>query len=173
MDIGCNTGKWARMCLQRLPLLEVGLVDLPPQLQRARAHLEQSGLAERATYHAVNLLDDDAPLPSGYDMAWMSQFLDCFSDDEIVAILRKVRKALAPGGRVWILELFWDRQRFEAAAFSLQQTSLYFTCVANGNSQMYDSSVFLALVERAGLEISAVTDGVGGYHTLLECRVAA
>ncbi|ROZ79478.1 cyclopropane-fatty-acyl-phospholipid synthase family protein [Ramlibacter sp. WS9] len=173
MDIGCNTGKWARMCLKRLPSLEVGLVDLEPQLQRARAHLEQAGLGERATYHAVNLLDDEAPLPGGHDMAWMSQFLDCFSDDEIVAILRKVREALVPGGRVWILELFWDRQRFEAAAFSLQQTSLYFTCVANGNSQMYDSSVFLALVERAGLEISAVTDGVGGYHTLLECRVAA
>jgi SAM-dependent methyltransferase len=173
MDIGCNTGKWARMCLQRLPLLEVGLVDLPPQLQRARAHLEQSGLGERARYHPVDLLDAETPLPAGYDMAWMSQFLDCFSDEEIVAILRKVRAALAPGGRVWILELFWDRQRFEAAAFSLQQTSLYFTCVANGNSQMYDSSVFLALVERAGLEISAVTDGVGGYHTLLECRVAA
>jgi hypothetical protein len=103
----------------------------------------------------------------------MSQFLDCFPDDQIVAILRKVRASLPPKGRVWILELFWDRQRFEAAAFSLQQTSLYFTCVANGNSQMYDSSVFLGLVERAGLEISALTDGVGGYHTLLECRAAA
>jgi SAM-dependent methyltransferase len=173
MDIGCNTGKWARMCLERMPALEVGLVDLQPQLDRARAHLEQAGLGDRAAYHAVNLLDDDAPLPGGHDMVWMSQFLDCFSDDEIVAILRKVGAALVPGGRIWILELFWDRQRFEAAAFSLQQTSLYFSCVANGNSQMYDSSVFLALVERAGLEISAVTDGVGGYHTLLECRVAA
>jgi SAM-dependent methyltransferase len=173
MDIGCNTGKWAQLCLARLPALEAGLVDLQPQLDRARARLEQAGVAGRASYHPVNLLDPQAALPEGYDLIWMSQFLDCFSDDEIVAILRKVREALAPGGRVWILELFWDRQRFEAAAFSLQQTSLYFSCVANGNSQMYDSSVFLALVERAGLEISAVTDGVGGYHTLLECRLAA
>ncbi len=173
MDIGCNTGRWARMCLERMPALEMGLVDLPPQLERARAHLEGAGLGGRAHFHAVDLLHAKAALPAGYDMVWMSQFLDCFSDDQIVAILVKVRQALAPGGRVWILELFWDRQRFEAAAFSLQQTSLYFTCVANGNSQMYDSSVFLALVERAGLEISAVTDGVGGYHTLLECRVAA
>ena len=84
-----------------------------------------------------------------------------------------MRAALAPQGRIWILELFWDRQRFEAAALSLQQTSLYFSCVANGNSQMYDSSVFFDLVKRAGLEVSAVTDGIGGYHTLLECRPAA
>jgi hypothetical protein len=52
---------------------------------------------------------------------------------------------------------------------SLQQTSLYFTCVANGNSQMYDSKVFMALLPRAGLVVNQVTDGVGGYHTLVEC----
>ena len=170
LDIGCNTGKWAQMCLAHLPQLEVGLVDLPPQLERARQRLEQAGLASRAHLYPVDLLDDGAALPGGHDLIWMSQFLDCFSDDQIVSILRKVLAALTPGGRVWILELFWDRQRFEAAAFSLQQTSLYFSCVANGNSQMYDSKVFLALVERAGLEISSVTDAIGGYHTLLECR---
>ncbi|MEZ0307143.1 MAG: cyclopropane-fatty-acyl-phospholipid synthase family protein [Ramlibacter sp.] len=173
LDIGCNTGKWAQLCLARFPELQMGLVDLQPQLDRARARLQEAGLADRAQFHPVDLLDEAAKLPGGYDLVWMSQFLDCFPDEQIVAILRKVREALAPGGRVWILELFWDRQRFEAAAFSLQQTSLYFTCVANGNSQMYDSPVFLALVERAGLEISSVTDGVGGYHTLLECRRAA
>ena len=102
----------------------------------------------------------------------MSQFLDCFSDTEIFSILTKAGKALKPGARLWILELFWDRQRFEAAALSLQQTSLYFTCVANGNSQMYDSKVFLELIARAGLRIEKSTDEVGGYHTLLECVTA-
>jgi hypothetical protein len=147
-------------------------VDLPPQLARARARLEDAGLAQRALSHPIDLLDQESPLPAGYDLIWMSQFLDCFSEDQVVAILRKAAAALAPDGRIWILELFWDRQRFEAAAFSLQQTSLYFSCVANGNSQMYDSTVFLALVERAGLTITRQTDGIGGYHTLLECRPA-
>jgi SAM-dependent methyltransferase len=173
LDIGCNTGKWAEVCLSRLPALQVGLVDLPPQLERARARLEQAGLAERAQLHPTDLLAPDAALPTGYDLIWMSQFLDCFAEHQIVDILRKVRASLAPQGRIWIVELFWDRQRFEAAALSLQQTSLYFSCVANGNSQMYDSSLFFDLVKRAGLEVSAVTDGIGGYHTLLECRPAA
>jgi SAM-dependent methyltransferase len=171
LDVGCNTGKWAQYCLQRLPHLQVGLVDLPPQLARARSRLEEAGLAERARSHPVDLLGDE-PLPAGCDLIWMSQFLDCFSDDQVVDILRKAAAALPPDGRIWILELFWDRQRFEAAAFSLQQTSLYFSCVANGNSQMYDSAVFISLVEQAGLTITRQTDGVGGYHTLLECRPA-
>ena len=172
LDVGCNTGKWAQCCLARLPDLEVGLVDLPPQLARAQSRLAASGLAERARRHPIDVLEAQAELPRGYELVWMSQFLDCFSEQQIVDILDKVRAALPRGGRLWILELFWDRQRFEAAAFSLQQTSLYFTCVANGNSQMYDSNVFLPLIERAGLVVDRATDGVGGFHTLLECSAA-
>jgi hypothetical protein len=173
LDIGCNTGKWARICLERLPGCAVGLVDLPIQLDAARASLRRAGLLERVRCHPTDLLDPQASLPPGYQLIWMSQLLDCFSEDQIVAILGKVRATLQPGGRLWILELFWDRQRFEAAAFSLQQISLYFTCVANGNSQMYDSNVFLDLLPRAGLVATRVTDGIGGYHTLVECSAAA
>ena len=173
LDVGCNTGKWARMCLERLPRCTVGLVDLPIQLDVARENLRRAGLLDRVRCHPTDLLDPQVGLPPGYPLVWMSQLLDCFGEDQIVAILTKVRVALPPGGRLWILELFWDRQRFEAAAFSLQQTSLYFTCVANGNSQMYDSKVFLALLPRAGLAATRVTDGVGGYHTLVECSAVA
>ena len=173
LDVGCNNGKWALGCLQRLPALQLGLVDLPPQLARAQQRLAEAGVDGRARCHPLDLLDPASALPTGYDLVWMSQFLDCFSDEQIVAMLGKVRAALPPGGRLWILELFWDRQRFEAAAFSLQQTSLYFSCVANGNSQMYDSAVFLGLLARAGFEVGTLTDGVGGFHTLLECHVPA
>jgi hypothetical protein len=169
LDVGCNTGRWAETCMRHLPLLQVGLVDLPLQLNRARARLEQAGLGERTSWHPLDLLDPQAALPGGYDLIWMSQFLDCFSEEQIVAILGKARAAMPPGGRLWILELFWDRQRFEGAAFSLQQTSLYFTCVANGNSQMYEAAVFLELVKRAGLRVTRQSDAVGGFHTLLEC----
>jgi len=173
LDVGCNTGKWARLCLERLPDCEVGLADLPNQLVMAAELLRDAGLLDRVKQHPLDLLDPQSEVPPGYQVIWMSQLLDCFSEDQIVAILGKVRSALPPGGSLWILELFWDRQRFEAAAFSLQQTSLYFTCVANGNSQMYDSAVFLALLQRAGLCVTRLTDQVGGYHTLVECHAAA
>lgn len=171
LDVGCNTGKWAELCLTRLPVLTVGLVDLPPQLEKAHDRLSKAGVVNRSSFHPLDLLEADATLPEGYEIIWMSQFLDCFSEEQIVTILSKASDALKAGGRLYILELFWDRQRFEAAAFSLQQTSLYFSCVANGNSQMYESTVFFDLIESAGLSITKLTDGVGGYHTLLECSV--
>jgi SAM-dependent methyltransferase len=170
LDIGCNTGRWAELCLSRLPSIEVGLADLPLQLDRARSRLSSKAHQHRVRFHPVNILDPAAELPTGYDFIWLSQFLDCFSENQIVEILGRVRATMAPEARLWILELFWDRQRFEAAAVSLQLTSLYFACVANGNSQMYDSAVFIGLVERAGFRICDVTDDVGEFHTLLECR---
>jgi SAM-dependent methyltransferase len=173
LDVGCNTGKLAQLCAKRFPTMQFGLVDLPLQIQSAREHLSEAGVVDRMRFHPVDLLDPLATLPAGYELVCMSQFVSCFSEDQIVKILGKVRAALPLGGRLWILELFWDRQRFEAAAFSLQQTSLYFSCVANGNSQMYDSAVFLDLIKRAGLQITNTTDGVGGFHTLLECRITA
>jgi len=172
LDVGCNNGKWAKLCLERLPGMALGMVDLPQQLERARELLGKAD-ADKVRFYPTDLLDPRSSLPVGYDMIWMSQFLDCFSEDQIVAILGKARAALPVGGRLWILELFWDRQRFEAAALSLQQTSLYFTCLANGNSQMYDSTVFLELVRAAGLEVTVLADGVGNFHTLLECRPVA
>ena len=108
-------------------------------------------------------------LPAGMDLIWMSQFLDCFSEDEIVSILTRCHEALDANGKVYIMETFWDRQRFKTAAFSLQMTSLYFTNIANGNSQMYDSAVFNKLIDKAGFKIVSETDEVGISHTLQVC----
>jgi hypothetical protein len=54
----------------------------------------------------------------------------------------------------------------------LQQISLYFTCIANGNSQMYHSADMLRCVAASGLRVIGDRDQVGLYHTLLQCRKA-
>jgi hypothetical protein len=100
----------------------------------------------------------------------MSQFLDCFSDQQIITILKRCADSMTVTDRVFILEPFWDRQRFKVSAFSLQMTSLYFTNIANGNSQMYHSDVFAGFVDAAGLETESMHDGIGICHTLLVCR---
>jgi cyclopropane fatty-acyl-phospholipid synthase-like methyltransferase len=141
-------------------------------LELARATIRENGLEDRVDFFAVDMLDEAQSLPPGYDAVWMSQFLDCFSEGQIVSILRRAARALAPGGNVHILELFWDRQPNATAAFCLQQTSLYFTCIANGNSQMYRSSDLLRCLTQAGLTLTAERDQIGQYHTWLKCRVA-
>lgn len=170
MDIGANTGKFSLACLAYDPQVEIGLVDLQIQLDVAKKNIEAAGYGNRVQYHQANMLDDKTVLPKGYDIIWMSQFLDCFADDEIVAILKKCHEALDANGRVFINETFWDVQRFPASAFSLQMTSLYFTTMANGNSQMYDSEVFIKLIDEAGFTIVNQTNEIGLSHTILEIQ---
>lgn len=170
LDIGGNTGKWALAALRHDANVEMGIADLPGQLAMARTTLTEAGLSARVRFIETDLLDADAALPSGWDAIWMSQFLDCFGEAQIVSILRRCRAALAPGGRIWVLESFWDRQRFGSAALSLQMTSLYFTAMANGNSQMYRATLFASLLAQAGLKIVEQWDGLGVSNTLLACE---
>lgn len=168
LDIGCNTGKWASLCLSRSPELRASLVDLPGQLEMAMQNLHEKGLGDRAVPCPVDVLDPHAELPSGFDAVWMSQFLVCFSEDEVRTILRRAGRAVRPGGRLWILDTFWDTQRFDAAAYCLINTSPYFTAIANGNSRMYRAEDILALAREEGLELQRTHERLGIYHSLLE-----
>jgi len=172
LDIGANTGKWAVHCVQHDPAVHVTMVDLPGQLAMARKHVEELGLTERIDFVPINVLDDSQQFPAGYDVIWMSQFLDCFSEEQIVGILRRAARAMTPNTALYILEPYWDRQANETAAHCLQQTSIYFTCIANGNSQMYAATDMLQCVAKSGLKVVEDRDGVGLYHTLFKCRLA-
>ncbi len=127
--------------------------------------------AERIHGCGGNLLDPETrfPVDKEYDVIWMSQFLDCFSEDEILSILRRAAEILRPGARLCIMELLWNRQRFEPAAFCLTMTSLYFTAMANGNSKMYYSEDLTRLIEKAGMRVEKIIDGIGQGHNILIC----
>jgi hypothetical protein len=171
IDIGGNTAKWAMRCCSYNSEVQVTIVDLPGQIEAAKINIAQSGFVNRITTIACNVLDEASTIPLNADCIWMSQFLDCFSLSEVERILRKVRRAAETHTRVFILEPFWDKQRFEAAAFSLQATSLYFSCMANGNSKMYSYSELAKAVEAAGLYVAKAHHNIGSNdYTLLECR---
>lgn len=165
-DVGGNTGRFAKTCVNSLPAVSVTILDLPEQIALAKDKLASEPNAERISFAPINVLEDK-PFPTGADVWWMSQFLDCFAPEEIVAILRRVHAALPAHGTVCILELFPDAQRFEAAALALNATSLYFSAVANGNSRFYRSSDFIGFVEQAGFKLKERHDNIGLGHTLL------
>ena len=170
LDIGGNTGKWAIASVKHDSDVHVTIMDLPGQADMAKKNIDALGFTDRVSFYQANILDETLPFPKGFDAIWMSQFLDCFSDEQIISILKRCNNAVNDNGYIYILEPFWDLQRFEAASFCLQMTSLYFTTMANGNSQMYDSKVFLKLIEAAGLQVEETIKNVGVSHTLLKCK---
>ncbi|PJC85787.1 SAM-dependent methyltransferase [Vibrio sp. HA2012] len=170
VDIGGNTGKWAIQCCNYDSDVKITIVDLPQQLEMAMKNAKANGFAGRISGHSANMLDPSQILPEGADVWWMSQFLDCFSPMEILNILKNVRRTMKKEAAVYILELFWDSQKYDAASYSLNATSLYFTCLANGNSRFYRSDDFIEIVKEAGFEIEERTDNIGLGHTLLKLK---
>ncbi|UGA54081.1 methyltransferase [Vibrio sp. VB16] len=172
VDIGGNTGKWAMQCCKHDSDVKVTIVDLPQQLELAMKNVTENGFQKRVSAYPANMLDKNQTLPAGADVWWMSQFLDCFSPIEILNILRKVRSTMEQDATVYVLELFWDAQKYDAAEYSLNATSLYFTCLANGNSRFYRSEDFLEIVHEAGFVVKQRTDNIGLGHTLLTLSAA-
>lgn len=171
MDVGGNTGKFALRCVGYNPQVEVTIVDLPGQIGMMRENTKGKEGAERITGFPTDMLNPNSHLPTGqWDTIWMSQFLDCFSEEEIFQILRKTEEVMTSDTTLYIMETFWDRQRFEPASLALTMTSVYFTVMANGNSKMYHSDDMLKQVKRAGLAVTDIHDGLGQGHTILEIK---
>ena len=173
-DVGGNTGKWALQCVSYDKDVNVTILDLPQQIEMMRENIKGREGADRIKGYGINLLDSQTSFPSraeGLDAIWMSQFLDCFSEEEIVSILTRAKKAMTKDTRLFIMETLWDRQRFEPAAFCLTMTSLYFAAMANGNSKMYHSEDMIKLINQAGLVVEDIYDGLGQGHSIMVCKL--
>jgi hypothetical protein len=173
LDVGGNTGRWALRCVDYNENVQVTIMDLPQQLELMRKQTAGLKGADRINGYGVNLLDKNVPFPKPFEAIWMSQFLDCFSEEEVTNILTRASQSMDKDTQLFIMETFWDRQRFETAAYCLTQISLYFTALANGNSKMYHSADMIRCVETAGLKVEKIHDGLGKGHSVLVCKKLA
>ncbi len=168
-DIGGNTGKFAINCCNFNEDVTVKIVDLPGQLKKALKNAKNRGFEGRILGMEMDWLTDNQQIPIGADAIWMSQFLDCFSKEEILKILSTCVASMNYQTELFIMETFTDRQKFKNAKFSLNATSLYFTVLANGNSKMYLANEMIELVQEAGLIVKNELE-IGEYHTILVCK---
>ncbi|MDE5898346.1 MAG: class I SAM-dependent methyltransferase [Treponemataceae bacterium] len=174
IDIGGNTAKWAVSCCRYDSDVAVTIVDLPGQTAVAEKNAAAAGFSARISTYSGNVLDEATALPSSPDAVWMSQFLDCFSLRQITKILKKVHAAASAETDVYVLEPLWDKQQFEASSYSLMATSLYFTCMANGNSKMYRYGELVEAVCAAGFELKCAHHNLGSNsYSLLVFRKKA
>jgi hypothetical protein len=170
LDVGGNTGKFSMQCAKYDPTVKITILDLPGQANVARKNIADAGFEDRISAIDTNLLDNSIPFPKGNDIIWMSQFIDCFSLEEIYGLFRRAYEAMTNDASFYILETFWDLQKFQASTYSLHATSLYFTAVANGNSQMFHSEDILKVIEKAGFVVDEMHDIIGMSHSLIKCK---
>lgn len=171
LDIGGNTGKFSIKCAEFNTDIKITILDLPGQLKVAEENIKKNNLEGRIFGYPINLLDHSKPYPKGNDIIWMSQFLDCFSQEDILNLLLRAKEAMTKDTSLFIMETYWDKQKFEASTYSLHAISLYFTNIANGCSQMYHSDDMYKLIKKAGLYVDESFENIGVSHTLFKCKI--
>jgi hypothetical protein len=77
------------------------LLDLAAQYEAARAAVAEDGLAERCEVVGGDFFEAVPPGGDGYCLSWIIHDWD---DERAVAILRSVRRAIAPEGRLLLIE---------------------------------------------------------------------
>jgi ubiquinone/menaquinone biosynthesis C-methylase UbiE len=120
LDLAAGHGMFGIALAQLNPDARVVALDWPAVLEVARENARAAGVEGR--FETIGGDAFDADFGSGYDVVLLANFLHHFDAPACEALLRKVRGALADGGRAVVLEFVPDPDRVappEAAMFAL------------------------------------------------------
>lgn len=170
LDIGGNTGKFSLSVVNNSEKTNVTIVDLPEQIALAKQNIQKNKKEDRVSFVEQNILDHSKDIPSGYDIIWLSQFLDCFDEDNIITLLKRIKHSMGEKSRLYIMEPLWDKQRFETSAYCIINTSPYFTAIANGYSKMFNFKDLEEYIKKAGLEIEKEIHNIGICQSIIICK---
>jgi 2-polyprenyl-3-methyl-5-hydroxy-6-metoxy-1,4-benzoquinol methylase len=109
LDIAAGHGLFGITIAQQNPAAEIVAVDWPSVLAVAVENASAARVSDRYRTTAGNAFTVD--FGHGYDVALVTNFLHHFDQPACTTFLRKVHQALAPGGRVAVLEFVPDPDR--------------------------------------------------------------
>ena len=120
LDIAAGHGLYGLAFASRNPQAEITALDWPNVLEVAKENAQAAGVSARFETKPGSAFDVD--YGTGYDIILLTNFLHHFDAPTCETLLRKVRGALADGGRAVTLELVPNPDRVsppQAAAFSM------------------------------------------------------
>ena len=162
LDIAAGHGLFGVEIARQHPEARVVALDWAPVLEVAKSNARTAGVMDRYETLAGSAFEVDYGGP--YDIVLLTNFLHHFAFAECVRLLKKVRAALKPGGRVAALEFVPNEDRVSppmAASFSL---------VMLANTVAGDAYTFReleAMYTEAGFERPTAHPLPNGPHTVV------
>ena len=120
LDIAAGHGLFGIAFATQNPQAEITALDWKAVLEVAKENAAKAGVSDR--YQTIEGSAFDVEFGTGYDLVLLTNFLHHFDPPTCETLLRKVRAALADGGRAVTLEFVPNEDRVsppDAAAFSV------------------------------------------------------
>jgi SAM-dependent methyltransferase len=144
LDVGGGTGSVVAHVLAAHPALRGAVLDLAEAQAGAEATFAEAGVADRAAFIAGDFF---AAVPAGYDVHILTAIVHDWGDDDAARILRNCAAAVAPDGRICVVET--KLQPGRALSFAQATDMLMLAYTAGGRERTAEQ--FAALWKRAGL----------------------
>jgi SAM-dependent methyltransferase len=144
LDVGGSTGSLLAQLLSTHAELRGAVLDRPEAAAGALATFAEAAIADRAEFVAGDFF---AVVPAGYDLHLLTAVLHDWSDDDCVRLLGNCAAALAPGGRIVVVDNELEPGRRNSFAQSTDGLMLAFTPGGRERTK----AEFAALWPRAGL----------------------
>lgn len=144
LDVGGGEGAFALRLAERVTGPALAVFDLPAVAVRAAARFESAGLAARIAAHGGDFIA--GPLPQGHDCISLVRILHDHDDAPAMQLLRNIRTALPPDGRLVIGEPMAD------AAGARRMGDAYFGwyLLAMGSGRPRSAATIVAMAKAAG-----------------------
>lgn len=149
VDVGGAHGGFLTAVLKRETGAKGVLFDQPQVVESAGPTLEATGVAPRVERVGGDFFKD---VPAGGDMYLLKHILHDWNDAECVAILERVRAAMAPGAKVVVVEMLIAEDGPPSPAPLMDLNMLV---MLTGRERTAEE--FGALFAKAGLRLSGVT----------------
>lgn len=147
LDLGGGPGTYALHFCSHNPQLTAVIYDLPTTRSFAEKTIKRFGLVDRVTFTSGDYHGD--PVPTGFDVAWLSHILHSDGPDACAAVLRKGAAALEPGGLLLVQEFILNDAKDGPpfpALFSLNML------LGTPAGQAYAEGELVAMMTAAGLQ---------------------
>jgi hypothetical protein len=151
-DVGGGNGALMIGVLRANPKLRGRVFDQPHVAARARAHVAESGLADRCEVAGGSFFEK---IPSGADAILLKHVIHDWNDERATAILRCVRAALPANGKLLIVEgVYPERidQSLESRGAAANDVNML---VATGGRQRSEAE-FRDLFRAAGFRLTRI-----------------
>jgi hypothetical protein len=101
VDVGGGHGKILSEILKMNPYMRGVLFDMPHAFEGGQKTIAENGLADRCEVVSGDFF---VSVPAGADVYLLSRVIHDWDDEKTVAILKVIRRAIAPDGRLTLLE---------------------------------------------------------------------
>ena len=158
VDVGGGEGTLVAHILGAVPGLRAVLFDTPTGLEAAPGVLASAGVADRCEIVPGDFF---AAVPESADAYVVKSILHDWDDERSATILRNCRRAMAPGGRVLIVEKVIPDviTAGDLEATEVVLADLIMLTLMSGGRERTEAD-FRALLAAAGLAVTTITDPV-------------